>query len=116
MTNRIDTAGGVGAQDVIFNELNSLPLVQKLTTTGKVQGNWPSVLHFLSTAARNADMPSPTADGVAGKLWWVFSAGTGTITVRTNTGGTIIALTSVRRGALIASLGGVWRLLLKSAT
>jgi hypothetical protein len=104
------------AQQAAANELQSPELLVKLTTTGKVQNTWQSMIVLNSTAARNCDMPSPTAAGVADKLWFIFNVSTATLTIRTDTGGTIIALTTVRRGALVAALGGAWKLLLKSAT
>lgn len=110
-------AGRIVGQDLVGQELNLNGIfIANLSTTGKVQAGWPSVITIDSTAARNLDMPAPTAAGVANKLWVIFSVSTATITVRTDTGGTIIALTTTRRGALIGVLGGAWKLILKAAT
>lgn len=104
-------------QNLFADDFHARPLAIKLTTTGKIQADWPSKIVLNSTAARNCDMPAPTATPtVADKLWFIYNNSTATLTIRTDTGGTIIALTTVRRGAMIMALGGVWKLFLKSAT
>lgn len=84
-----------------------------LTTTGVVEAGAPSWLVFNTTAARNVNMPVQAS--VVNKMWFIFNAGSAALTLKTSTGGTIIAL-QAGKGVLLSVFTATWRILLKGST
>ena len=89
------------------------PLVQVLTGTLTISADAPSLISLdCNGAARNLDMADEAVAGMEGKLWFInnLTAATHALTVRNDAAGTIVAIPATK-SAIIAVIGGVWRVL-----